>query len=73
MRFPTSPRDYPVRPLAERIAADGMLDAAIIGASTNSLPLDPKMREGWACEEDLLAQFRRLWDVLVLTGAPRST
>jgi uncharacterized protein DUF3626 len=26
-------RDYPVRPLAERIAGDGMLDAANIGAA----------------------------------------
>jgi hypothetical protein len=66
-------RDYPVRPLAERIAVDGMLDAAIIGGASNSVRLDPKMWEGWAFEDDLLAQFRRLWHVLVLTGAPRST
>lgn len=65
-------RDYPVRPLAERIAAGGMLDAAIIGDAANSVTLDPKMWEGWASDDDLLAQFRRLWHVLVLTGAPRS-
>jgi hypothetical protein len=66
-------RDYPVRPLAERIAGDGMLDAANIGDAANSVHLDPKMWEGWACDDDLLAQFRRLWHVLVLSGAPRGT
>jgi hypothetical protein len=65
-------RDYPVRPLAERIAGDGMLDAANIGAAANSVRLDPKMWEGWASDDDLLAQFRRLWHVLVLTGVPRN-
>jgi hypothetical protein len=66
-------RDYPVRPLAERIAVDGMLDAAIIGAAANSIYLDPAIWKGWASEDDLLAQFRRLWHVLVLTGIPRSS
>lgn len=66
-------RYYPVRPLAERIATEGWLDAAIIGAAANSVRLYPKMWEGWASQEDLLAQFRRLWHILVLTGGPRST
>jgi hypothetical protein len=64
-------RDYPVRPLAERIAGDGMLDAANIGAAANSVKLDPKAWRGWASDDDILTQFRRLWHVLVLTGAPR--
>lgn len=64
-------RGYPVRPLAERIASEGWLDAAIIGAAANSIRLCPKMWEGWASHDDLLAQFRRLWHVLVLTGGPR--
>jgi hypothetical protein len=68
---PDSFRDFPVRPLADRIAIDGMLDAAIIGTAANSVRLDPKMWKGWASDEELLAQFRRLWHVLVLTGAPR--
>jgi hypothetical protein len=70
-QVPDSFRDYPTRPLAERIAANGMLDAAIIGAAANSVRLDPKIWEGWASEDDILAQFRRLWHVLVLSGAPR--
>jgi hypothetical protein len=64
-------RDYPVRSLAERIAGDGMLDAANIGAAANSVKLDPKAWRGWASDDDTLTQFRRLWHVLVLTGAPR--
>jgi hypothetical protein len=66
-------RDYPVRPLAERIAGDGMLDAANIGAVANSVKLDPDAWNGWASPDDILTQFRRLWHVLVLAGAPRST
>jgi len=64
-------RDYPVRPLAERIAVDGVLDAANIGTAANSVLLDPKIWEGWATSDDLLTQFRRLWHVLVLIGTPR--
>jgi hypothetical protein len=65
-------RGYPVRPLAERIAGDGMLDAANIGAAANSVKLDPDAWNGWASADDILTQFRRLWHVLVLAGAPRS-
>jgi len=63
-------RDYPVRPLAERIAPHGILDAAKIGARANSLELEPEAWEGWASYEDTLTQFRRLWHVLVLNGTP---
>lgn len=66
-------RDYPVRPLAERIAGDGMLDAANIGAAANSVKLDPEAWNGWASSDDILTQFRRLWHVVVLAGAARST
>jgi hypothetical protein len=66
-------RGYPVRPLAERIAGDGMLDAANIGAAANSVRLDPEAWNGWASADDILTQFRRLWHVLVLAGAPRSS
>ena len=65
-------RDYPVRPLAERIAGDGMLDAANIGAAANSVKLDPEAWNGWASANAIQAQFRRLWHVVVLAGAPRS-
>jgi hypothetical protein len=64
-------RGYPVRPLAERIAGEGVLDAANIGAAANSVKLDPRAWKGWASEDDILTQFRRLWHVLVLNGALR--
>jgi len=63
-------RGYPVRPLAERIAGQGILDAANIGAMANSLALEPEGWKGWASYEDTLTQFRRLWHVLVLNGVP---
>jgi hypothetical protein len=63
-------RDYPVRPLAQRIAGQGMLNAANIGAAANSVKLEPETWRGWASDDDILAQFRRLWHVLVLNGAP---
>lgn len=65
-------RDYPVRPLAERIAGDGVLDAANIGAAANSVILDAEGWKGWAIGDDILTQFRRLWHVLVLAGEPLS-
>jgi hypothetical protein len=61
-----------VRPLAERIAGGGVLDAALIGAAANSLKLEPEIWQYWASYEEVLTQFRRLWHVLVLGGDPAS-
>jgi Protein of unknown function (DUF3626) len=69
-RVPDVFRDYPVRPLAERIAGDGVLNAAVIGAAANSLDQKPAAWKDWAPYDDILTQFRRLWHVLVLGGAP---
>jgi hypothetical protein len=63
-------RGYPVRPLAERIAAGGVLDPANIGAMANSFALDPEAWRDWASSDDTLTQFRRLWHVIVVNGAP---
>jgi hypothetical protein len=63
-------RGYPVRALAERIAGQGILDAANIGAMANSLELEPEAWDGWASYEDVVTQFRRLWHVLVVNGLP---
>jgi len=41
-------RDYPVRPLSERIPVEGILEAADIGAAANSLEVEPKSWEKWA-------------------------
>jgi len=56
--------------LAERIAGQGVLDAANIGAMANSLELEPEAWKAWASHEDTLTQFRRLWHVLVVNGVP---
>jgi hypothetical protein len=57
-----------MRPLAKRIAGQGILDAANIGAAANSVEFEPKAWKDWASHEDTLTQFRRLWHVLVLYG-----
>ena len=69
-RVPDFFRGYPVRPLAERIAGQGILDAAKIGAVANTVELEPEAWKDWAPYEDTLTQFRRLWHVLVLYGTP---
>jgi hypothetical protein len=77
-RVPDVFRDCPVRPLADRIAGQSVLDAANIGAMANTLELEPEAWKTWASDVDplvrrqfTLAQFRRLWHVLVLSGGPR--
>jgi len=72
LKTPNVFRDYPIRPLAERIAGQGVLDAANIGKEANSLYLKPETWKGWASHQEILAQFRRLWHALVLFGNPRS-
>jgi hypothetical protein len=69
-KVPDVYRGYPVRPLAERIAGQGILDAANIGAMANSLELEPGAWNDWASHEDTVTQFRRLWHVLVVNGVP---
>jgi hypothetical protein len=59
-----------VRPLAERIAGQGVMDAAKIGAAANSLILEPEAWKDWASYDDIATQFRRLWHVLVVGGDP---
>ncbi len=71
-KVPNLFRDFPIRSLAERIAGQGILDAANIGKEANSLYLKPEEWEGWASHVEILAQFRRLWHVVVLFGTPRS-
>jgi hypothetical protein len=63
-------RGYAVKPLAQRIAGDGFLDASNIGAAANSLQLEPELWKDWAAHNDTLTQFRRLWHLLVLYGKP---
>ena len=67
-RVPVAFRGFEVRRLAERIAGDGVLDAARIGDAANSVVTDPEAWSGWDTDA-LRVQFRRLWHVVVLNGA----
>jgi hypothetical protein len=64
-------RGYAVKPLARRIAGQGILDAAKIGAAANSLQQAPEAWKEWGNYSDILTLFRRLWHLLVLYGMPR--
>ena len=63
-------RGFAVKRLAQRIAGQGILDAAKIGIAANSLQQEPEAWKEWGAYSDILTQFRRLWHVLVLYGVP---
>jgi Protein of unknown function (DUF3626) len=63
-RGPAMPR------LARRIAGDGMLDAAVIGAAESTLYSQPERWADWGCREETLQHLKQLWHVLVHYGAP---
>jgi predicted nucleotidyltransferase len=69
-QVPDKFRGFPVLPLAQRIAGQGTLDAAKIGAAANSMILDPDSWKTWGSFDYTLTQFRRLWFVLVVYGTP---
>jgi len=54
-----------VRKLARRIAGEGVVDAAVIGAAQQSLCLRPNEWQGWGPTEDTLQHLKQLWHVLV--------
>jgi hypothetical protein len=56
--------------LARRIAGDGMVDAATIGAAQRSLRLDPQKWREWGAPDDILQHLKQLWHVLVHYGEP---
>jgi hypothetical protein len=63
-RGPAMPR------LARRIAGDGVLDAAVIGAAEASLCSRPESWRDWGSYEETLQHLKQLWHVLVHYGAP---
>lgn len=66
-------RGYALTDLAERVAQDGLLDAAAIGEAANAADRDP---EGWShgdSLDEMRTRFRRLWHALVLHGAARDS
>jgi hypothetical protein len=54
--------------LAQRIAGDGIVDAAVVGAAERSLRLHPDEWRAWGDHADTLQQLRQLWHVLVCYG-----
>ena len=63
-RGPAIPR------LARKIAGDGVVDAAVIGAAQASLQLQPDEWGNWGSHEEILQHLKQLWHVLVHFGAP---
>jgi hypothetical protein len=67
------PHDFrgPAMPgLARRIAGEGTLDAAVIGAAERSLRSQPGTWRDWGSDEETLQQLKQLWHVLVHYGTP---
>ena len=56
--------------LARRIAGDGIVDAAVIGAAQRSLRLGPEGCRDWGTPEAALEDLKQLWHVLVHFGEP---
>jgi hypothetical protein len=63
-RGPAIPR------LAQKIACEGMLDAAVIGNAEASLRSQPESWRDWGPYEETLQHLKQLWHVLVHYGAP---
>jgi hypothetical protein len=63
-RGPAIPR------LAQRIARDGNVDAAALGAAQQSVILRPDEWQGWGPQADILQHLKQLWHVLVHFGHP---
>jgi hypothetical protein len=61
-RGPAIPR------LAKRIASNGKVDAATLGAAQQSLILQPEDWQGWGDPAEILQQLKQLWHVLVHYG-----
>lgn len=62
-----------MKALADRIADNGMMDAAVIGAAEASLSWRPQEWEDWGSGEETLQHLKQLWHVLVHYGAPART
>lgn len=66
--FPDEFRGFGVRPVAERVATAGVVDAAALGAGENDYRTNPEAWQGFGSMSETLTMFRRVWHVLVLHG-----
>jgi hypothetical protein len=56
--------------LARRIAVNGLVDAAVIGAAEATLYSQPELWRDWGSFEETLQHLKQLWHVVVHYGAP---
>jgi hypothetical protein len=56
--------------LARRIAANGLVDAAVIGAAEATLYCKPETWQDWGSYEEALQHLKQLWHVVVHYGRP---
>ena len=56
--------------LARRIAGNGLVDAAVIGAAEAMLYSQPELWRDWGSREETLQHLKQLWHVVVHYGAP---
>jgi hypothetical protein len=63
-RGPAIPR------LARRIAVNGLVDAAVIGAAEAALYSKPELWQDWGSHEETLQHLKQLWHVVVHYGGP---
>jgi hypothetical protein len=68
--FPEEFRGFETRRVAERVAVDGVVDAASLGAGENDFRVSPGAWQDFGSESEVLTKFRRVWHVLVLSGEP---
>jgi hypothetical protein len=63
-RGPAMPR------LARRISANGLVDAAVIGAAEATLYCKPETWQDWGSYDEALQHLKQLWHVVVHYGSP---
>lgn len=68
--FPEEFRGFETRRVAERVAVEGVVDAASLGAGENAFRVAPGAWQDFGSESEVLTKFRRVWHVLVLSGEP---
>lgn len=56
--------------LARRIAENGLVDAAVIGAAEATLHLRPELWRAWGPPEETLQHLKQLWHAVVHYGVP---
>jgi uncharacterized protein DUF3626 len=59
-----------IQKLARRIAGNGFVDAAVIGAAEATLYSQPELWRDWGSYDEALQHLKQLWHVVVHCGVP---